>query len=106
MSAKEGFVIAANHVGGKVFAAGAKVTVLDPNRGNGGENMYVRGHSRGGRVVDMWVRGKQLYNFRPRWAPKPDWVFYDSRVEAQLAADWLNGWRPFKSAFESSLVLT
>lgn len=103
---KPGYLVVANFAGNQVFRLGAKLTVLDPNWGNAHENVMVRGVSRGGRIVEMWVRGKRLWNFRPSWWPKCDWVFYDTKREAQRQADIMNGWRPFKPAWESAEVFS
>lgn len=58
-----GWGIAANVVGTKVFRPGARVWVLQFT----GDDARVSGHSRGGRIVTMWVRTKVLSNPRVKW---------------------------------------
>ena len=59
--------VAANFAGDKVYKPGARVYVLCVDGSL--ESARVSGRSRGGRIVEKWVRFKRLAKFRARMMP-------------------------------------
>lgn len=53
----------------KFAAKGALAYVMDLNPGNAMESARVLLRSKGGRWIDVWVRGKNLANFRYKTIP-------------------------------------
>jgi len=94
----------------KHFAAGAKLWVLPPQWGDGGDNVFVvgrhRGRGRGGRLVRMVVERRHLLNYRVRgiysetvyrelmkpWAPWGDHPLrlWDTKDQAEQIAQYWN----------------
>ena len=97
------------HKGLKHFAPGAKVWVLPPQWGDGGENLFVVGRHRGrgpGRLARMVVGRHHLADFRVRGVYSPavhreltrPWKhwgdhplrLWESREQAERAVQWWN----------------
>jgi len=53
--------------GTHIFSAGAKCWIINMNRDNACERMFLYGRSRGGRFVEIWQPLKNLKGFRPKW---------------------------------------
>ena len=65
---------------------GARVVIVDPGNGSGGERMQVRGLSIGGRRITVWVRRESLTNFRAKFAEMSDGAIYETKERAEAAA--------------------
>jgi len=85
-----GWGIAANVLGTRVFRSGARVWVLQFT----GDRALVSGHSRGGRVVRMWVPAKALENPRVKWVHDSDVAWApeqspESRASQEERVGWI-----------------
>lgn len=69
---------------------GARVLILNPNGGGGGESVFVRGIARGGRQVHIWVRAVDLENFRGAWVPTEEGRLFETREKADEWAKRMN----------------
>lgn len=75
--------------------SGALCWVLQTNPGAGGERLFVKGLSRGGRMVRTWIRRDKLENFRTGWVPDDDEAaLREAQPEAQGMVDQLKGGDP------------
>lgn len=84
-SATGAYVVIGNiYLPDSALRMGARVRILavpgDPAKA------FVRGISRGGRVIDKWIASSRLRRLRVAWEPKPkkrqEWVTYETREEA------------------------
>lgn len=69
----------------RFLRTGALVRVINPNRGNAGENVEAEGLSRSGRMVRTWVTRSYLGNFRVKWSP-PGQQAWDVWTKEECAA--------------------
>ena len=77
----------------KYLRLGALCWLHLPNEGWGNNRIMVRGLSRSGRTIELWVNPRNLKNYRAGWAlgdPILGKFPFDSREAAQKWADSMN----------------
>jgi len=90
MTNTDRYGIVANNVNDRVLRRGARCRIQQ--LGGGGNSIFVRGLSKGGRRIEKWVRLSKLENFRVSWVHESERnvCVLRSKEEAQTIADNLN----------------
>ncbi len=86
--------VVANHKDGdKKMRPGAQCWLYSPNPGDGYERNGMRCRSRGGRLINIWIKAAKLVDWRVKWIPpevRKPYVYpmFDTRekADAYLAA--------------------